>query len=47
MLDCAELYGVAHAARIAALEAAVQARYAKALSVGKANLWPCEPLRNA
>ena len=46
-LDRTELYGVVHAARIAALEAAVQARYAKALAGGKANLWPCEPLRNA
>ena len=42
-----ELYGVANDARIAALEAAVQARYAKALSGGKANVWPCEPLRHA
>ena len=47
VLDRAELYGAEYAARIAALEAAVQARYAKALSGGKANLWPCEPLRNA
>jgi hypothetical protein len=44
---CAALYGAAGAVRVAALEAAVQARYTKAQSGGKALLWPCEPLRSA
>jgi hypothetical protein len=39
-------YGAAGAARVAALEAAQQARYERALAAGKVLVWPCEPLRS-
>ena len=42
-----ERYGAAGAARVAALEAAQQARYERELSAGgRVLLWPCEPLRS-